>query len=136
MSKLSGPLVDRIDLHVRVKNLSFAELNDQPQTTQPESSASIRERVLAAQTYAQARQGKIFNAHLNVDQIKAFCVLSEPANNLLAKAFERLSLSARAYHRILRVSRTIADLAQSPTIEQNHIREAIMLRLLDKQQQN
>lgn len=132
MSKFSGPLLDRIDLHVRIKPVSFDDLNTDKNPKQ-EKSAQIKTRVVAAQTFARSRQGAILNSRLNVDQVKEFCVLTPKAQELLKIAFEKLGMSARSYHRVLRVSRTIADLAQSKEIEQQHIREAIMLRLLDKQ---
>ncbi len=132
MSKLSGPLLDRIDLHVRVSSIKYEQLAD-AKNNDSESSEQIKERVLAAQEFSRSRQGNLPNSRLSVDQIKEFCALCPKAEELLKRAFEKLSMSARSYHRILRVSRTIADLAKSESIGQAHIREAIMLRLLDKQ---
>jgi magnesium chelatase family protein len=132
LAKLSGPLLDRIDLHVRVKPVSFQDLSSD-QTEEQETSAKIRARVLAAQEFAKRRQGAILNARLNVDDIKKFCALTPKAKELLKTAFDKLGMSARSYHRVLRVARTIADLAGAEDIEPVHVREAVMLRLLDKQ---
>lgn len=132
MSKLSGPLLDRIDLHVRVSSVKYEQLSSD-QKNDSECSSAIKERVLCAQAFARSRQGNLLNSRLSVDQIKEFCSLCPSADLLLKKAFEKLSMSARAYHRVLRVSRTIADLEKSHEIGEKHIKEAIKLRLLDKQ---
>lgn len=132
LGKLSGPLLDRIDLHVRVNAVKYDQLAGES-GSENEGSEKIRERVLAAQEFSKQRQGGLFNSRLSVDQVKELCVMSADAQALMKKAFERLSMSARSYHRVLRVSRTIADLSKSEKIEKSHIREAIMLRLLDKQ---
>ncbi|MBQ7602552.1 MAG: YifB family Mg chelatase-like AAA ATPase [Clostridia bacterium] len=133
LDKLSGPLMDRIDLHIEVDGVSFDELraNDKLE----ESSESIKQRV----NFARAIQRKRFegtnikcNAKMNTAQVNKFCVLDEQSQKLLKDAFERLSLTARAYNRILKVARTIADLDNSQDIQIQHIAEAIGYRSLDK----
>jgi magnesium chelatase family protein len=96
-----------------------------------ESSAMIRARVIAARNVALNRIGKP-NGHLNAKEVKSICVLSESSHHILDQAMERFGLSNRAYHRILKLSRTIADLASSPTIETVHLSEAIGYRKLDR----
>ncbi|WP_018604354.1 YifB family Mg chelatase-like AAA ATPase [Uliginosibacterium gangwonense] len=122
--KLSGPLLDRIDLSIEVGALSVDELQGAPAG---ESSAQVRARVVAAQQYQQARQGKL-NAHLDAADIERFCPMDEQAKALLKRAIERLGLSARAYHRTLKVARSVADLALSETIGAAHVAEAIQYR--------
>ena len=127
--KLSGPLLDRIDLHIEVPALAATALRD---TQASESSASVRERVLKARAQQIARQ-QCTNKALTPSLLDTYCVLGEKEAKLLDQAMQRLRLSARAYHRILRVARTIADLAQSEAVLVPHITEAIGYRLLDRQ---
>lgn len=133
MSKISGPLLDRIDIQIEMPSLSYAEITD---TTPAEKSADIRSRINRARSFAHERyknEEKLFcNAELSPRQIQKYCVMSEKASAMLKKAFEKLGLSARGYDRILRVARTVADLAGSETIEENHIAEAIRFRTLDR----
>lgn len=133
LSKISGPLLDRIDIHIEVTPVPFEKLSD---TQKAESSVTIRERVTKArelQTIRFEPFDKInYNAQMNTKQIREFCALNETSLQLLKTAMERLNLSARAYDRILKVSRTIADLGNSPTIEPSHIAEAIQYRSLDR----
>ena len=133
LSKISGPLLDRIDIHIEVTPVPFEKLSD---TQKAESSVTIRERVTKArelQTIRFEPFEKInYNAQMNTKQIREFCALNETSLQLLKTAMERLNLSARAYDRILKVSRTIADLGNSPTIESSHIAEAIQYRSLDR----
>ena len=96
-----------------------------------ETSATIRERVVAARDIAIARSGKA-NAALNAKEVKQWCILSEPSHQLLEQAMDKFGLSHRAYHRILKVALTIADLAQSPQIDTRHLSEAISYRKLDR----
>ncbi|RMD68758.1 MAG: ATP-dependent protease [Gammaproteobacteria bacterium] len=124
--KLSGPFLDRIDLHIEVPRLPRDALRGNVPT---ESSRTVRERVIRARERQQAR-GNI-NARLTPSQIKRWCPLKEGDQRLLEKAMERLGLSARAYHRILKVARTIADLAGSEAIATPHLTEAITYRRLD-----
>ena len=135
MSKISGPLLDRIDLQIELPSLTFEELS----AAKPgESSANIRTRVVAARRFARERMAKAgetrfhCNAMLDTAAIRKFCVMSEGAEKLLSAAFDTLGLSARGYDRLLRVARTVADLAASEIITETHIAEAIQFRKLDK----
>ena len=127
--KLSGPLLDRIDLHIEVPALAATVLRD---TQVSESSAQVKERVLAARERQLQRQ-QCTNRALTPRLLDQYCLLTEKEGKLLDQAMQRLRLSARAYHRILRVARTIADLADSEQVLVPHITEAIGYRLLDRQ---
>ncbi|MEN9573646.1 MAG: hypothetical protein RL514_1501 [Verrucomicrobiota bacterium] len=133
LGRISGPLLDRIDLHVEVPQVKFREL----QAAKPgESSATVRERVIAARRIQQARfTGKRVscNARMGSRELKEFCVLDEAATELLRHAMTEMGLSARAHDRILKVSRTIADLGASASITAEHLGEAIQYRTLDRQ---
>jgi magnesium chelatase family protein len=133
LNKISGPLLDRIDLHIEVTPVPFSELSKQHQA---EPSSNIRERVIKARLtqglrYKHAKHIHC-NAQMRVKDLKDYCRLNEQGNVLLKNAMERLGLSARAYDRILKVARTIADLDSSEHIETNHIAEAIQYRSLDR----
>ncbi|MGB1042711.1 MAG: YifB family Mg chelatase-like AAA ATPase [Tenacibaculum sp.] len=134
LSKISGPLLDRIDIHIEVTPVPFDKLSED---RKGESSKAIRERVTAAREIQTTRFKNIKNVHYNaqmgVKQIRKHCELSIESKNLLKTAMEKLNLSARAYDRILKVSRTIADLAASKNIEADHITEAIQYRSLDRE---
>ena len=134
LSKISGPLLDRIDIHIEVNPVPFEKLSEE-QLAEP--STTIRERVTKAREKQSTRFKKIenihYNAQMNVKQIRKFCELSEESKTLLKNAMERLNLSARAYDRILKVSRTISDLDNSEDIKSNHIAEAIQYRSLDRE---
>jgi magnesium chelatase family protein len=132
LSKISGPLLDRIDLHVEVMPLAYSELASE---ASEESSESIRKRVkLAREIQLQRFKGTDIrsNARITPNKLQAFCKLQPEAETLIAKAFEKLGLSARAYDRILKVARTIADLDSSEIIKKQHISQAIQYRSLDK----
>ncbi len=134
LGRISGPLLDRIDLHVEVPAVKFRELTmERP----GESSADIRQRVIAARRSQQqrfaARPRVTCNARMGAKELKQFCALDEGTLNLLKMAMSDMNLSARAYDRILKVARTIADLAASEAIVADHISEAIQYRTLDRQ---
>jgi magnesium chelatase family protein len=134
LNKVSGPLLDRIDLHVEVTPVSFNELT----TIRPgEPSEAIRIRVLKAREIQAARfagHPELFaNAQISAGMLRDICALDAVCNDLLRTAMERLNLSARAYDRILKVARTIADLAASEDIRTEHLAEAIQFRSLDRE---
>lgn len=134
LNKISGPLLDRIDLHVEVTPVAFSELSAiKPQ----ENSANIRDRVIKAREIQEERYknspGVYCNAQISSKVLKEVCVINQVGANLLKIAMERLNLSARAYDRILKVSRTIADLANAPEILPEHLAEAIQYRSLDRE---
>ena len=134
LNKISGPLLDRIDLHVEVTPVAFGELStNKPQQT----SASIRERVMKAREIQaeryKAHNGIYANAQMSSKMLKEICTISPIGQNLLKLAMERLNLSARAYDRILKVARTIADLDDSADIRPEHLAEAIQYRSLDRE---
>ncbi len=129
-ARISGPLLDRIDLHVEVPAVSGESLGDQ--APEGESSRDVRARVFQARTRQLARQDKP-NAALGQRDTVRVCVVKGAVRDLVLQAMERLGLSARAYHRLLRLSRTIADLDESDTITARHMGEAIHFRLLDRQ---
>ena len=135
ISRISGPLLDRIDIQVEVAPVDFADL--QKQSAAGETSATIRARVNRARQFAHARyadsgESLRCNADLSARQTERYCVLSDSARKLLEVAFDALGMSARGYDRILRLGRTIADLDGADIISDKHISEAIMLRSLDK----
>ncbi len=134
LSKISGPLLDRIDIHIEVTPVPFDKLSED---IKGESSITIRERVTQARELQSIRfkdtESVHYNAQMNVKQIKKYCKLNEESKALLKNAMEKLNLSARAYDRILKVSRTIADLDNSKELESNHIAEAIQYRSLDRE---
>ncbi|MCR4663477.1 MAG: YifB family Mg chelatase-like AAA ATPase [Endomicrobiaceae bacterium] len=133
-SKISGPLMDRIDIQVEVPALKIDEITSNKDIVN-ETSQQIRERVIKARNiqYERFKGKNIYcNAQMGPKEIKKYCVLEESAGNMLHNAIEKLGFSARAYDRILKVARTIADLADSEIIQSNHIAEAIKYRNLDK----
>ncbi len=132
LSKVSGPLLDRIDLHIEVPPVEYDQLTDKKPA---ESSATIRARVNAARAIQERRfagTGITSNAHIPTGKLNDYCRMTDGADRLLRGAFERLGLSARAYDRLLKVARTIADLADSDVIDTPHIAEAIQYRSLDR----
>lgn len=133
LSRISGPLLDRIDLHVEVSPISFEEISEKQRS---ESSAHIRERVVKARKVQDRRfkeeSGIYANAQMHSRQLRAVCELDQASQDLLKLAIERLNLSGRAYDRILKVARTIADLEASPRLESHHVAEAVQYRSLDR----
>lgn len=134
LNRISGPLLDRIDLHVEVTPVPFHELSEKSKT---ESSAAIRERVLEARNRQTERyvatEGVYCNAMMSSKMLHEYCALDTVGSKLLKVAMQKLNLSARAYDRILKVARTIADLAGTPAIKAEHIAEAIQYRSLDRE---
>ena len=132
MSKLSGPIMDRIDLHVEVDNVTYDDLVS---AGMEEDSADISARVAAARGVSRTRfagTGVYSNARMDSDALKRFCALDTAGENLMRAAFENLKLTARAYTRILKVARTVADMAAQPDIKAEHLAEAISYRSLDR----
>jgi magnesium chelatase family protein len=134
LNKVSGPLLDRIDLHVEVTPVAFEELSSEQKF---EKSSCIRERVIKAREIQairyQQHEGVYANAQMSSNMLKNICVLNTTCQHLLKAAMEKLNLSARAYDRILKVSRTIADLSNSDSIRPEHLAEAIQYRSLDRE---
>ena len=132
MNKLSGPLLDRIDIHIEVQKVEFEQLAEK---RKGESSLAIRERVLKAREVQAQRYKNLninYNAQMGPKEIEKYCELDDVSKNLIKNAMERLNLSARAYDRILKVARTIADLESYENINASHISEAIQYRSLDR----
>ena len=129
MERVSGPIVDRIDLHVEVPAVPFDRLAGAPAG---ESSSQLRERVERVRAAQRARQGTVLNAHLRARSLDDAAPLDPPGRRLLGEALERLGLSARAYDKVRRTARTIADLEASAAIRAEHVAEAIQYRVLDR----
>ncbi|MGB5316727.1 MAG: YifB family Mg chelatase-like AAA ATPase [Robiginitalea sp.] len=134
LGKISGPLLDRIDIHIEVAPVPFETLSED---RKGESSADIRKRVTAARELQierfKALEKMHYNAQMNTNQIREYCKLDNASKAMLKMAMERLNLSARAYDRILKVARTIADLENTTAVSGNHISEAIQYRSLDRE---
>ena len=129
---MSGPLLDRLDIQVEVAPVRYEDLAS---TAREEGSAAIRERVAAARKLQQQRlapYGESCNARIPAGALGEVCPLTPAADRMLKMAFERLNLSGRAYDRLLKIARTIADLAGSERIDTPHITEAIQYRSLDR----
>lgn len=134
VGRISGPLMDRIDIHVDVPPVRFKEMSERG-TSAGESSSAMRQRVLAARGRQRERlrgEGVFSNAQMSPRQIRRFCRLDDACERLLEQAMTRQGLSARAYDRILKVSRTIADLEGSDVIFTAHVAEAVGYRSLDR----
>ena len=146
MSRISGPMLDRIDIQIELPTLAYDDLAAREDPATVERSSHVRERVCRARQFAADRMAEVdsqseniqshhtyfCNAQLDAAAIRRYCVMTDDASELLRAAFSSLGLSARGHDRILRVARTIADLAASPLIEAAHIAEAIQLRSLDR----
>ncbi len=131
-SKISGPLLDRIDIHLEVPFVRYQELTSKQL---PESSAQIKERVDKARTIQRERlkeEGILCNASMTHKQVRKFCELGKEEKDLLKMAMLELNFSARAYDKILKIARTIGDLAGSEQIKTEHLSEAIQYRSLDR----
>ncbi|MBF7095822.1 YifB family Mg chelatase-like AAA ATPase [Alkalibacter mobilis] len=132
LNKISGPLLDRIDIHVEVKKAEYEDLN---KSAKEESSISIKKRVEEARQLQLSRyknQNLTFNSQLSVKQIDEFCPMDKEAKSMLKSAFDTMNLSARAYHKVIKLSRTIADLDKSELIRGIHLGEAVQYRSLDR----
>lgn len=127
LAKISGPLLDRIELQVEVANLNPSQLMN---CTPSETSLQVQKRVVAARELMLTRSGKP-NALLNNKEVSHYCVLTTKDQEYLGFLIDKLNLSARAYHKILKVARTIADLSRSETINRAHLAEAISYRAMD-----
>ena len=131
MERLSGPIVDRIDLHVEVRAVPFERLASAPTG---DGTHELRERVVAARSVQRARQGAVLNAHLRGNALDSGAALDTAGRALLGEAIEQLGLSARAYDKVRRMARTIADLEGSERIDAVHVAEAVQYRILDRYQ--
>ena len=132
LNRISGPLLDRFDIHVEVPPVKFEELRSSEVT---ESSAEIKKRVDAAREIQRKRfsgTSTLCNARINAEQFEKVCVIDSEAEKTLKNAFDSLGLTARAYDRVLKVARTIADLEQSQVIRSEHVLEAVQYRSLDR----
>ena len=136
MGKISGPILDRIDLHVEVGEIEYKELDSKLKV---ESSAIIKKRVNNARSIQRERYKNLklySNSELNNTLVQKYCVVNKEGKKLLKIAFDNLNLSARAYNKILKISRTIADLEESENFNEMHISEAIQYRILDRKYWN
>jgi magnesium chelatase family protein len=133
LSKLSGPLLDRIDLHVNVPAIDYEELKNDKISSK--SSGQMYKEIGVAVQNQEKRLSGLSNAFMASDQVEKYCKLSQGAEQVMKLAFERLGLSMRGYHKILKIARTIADLDSTDIIDRPHIQEAIMYRSLDKKMQ-
>jgi magnesium chelatase family protein len=134
LSRISGPLLDRIDIHIEIVPVPFEKLSEMKES---ESSSHVRDRVMKARQVQEQRfkdiDGVYCNAQMSSKQMRTFAQIDKPSSELLKNAMQRLNLSARAYDRIIKVARTIADLADAEHIQSNHIAEAINYRNLDRE---
>jgi len=134
LSRISGPLLDRIDIHIEIVPVPFEKLSEMKES---ESSSNVRDRVMKARQIQEQRfkdiDGVYCNAQMSSKQMRTFAQIDKPSSELLKNAMQRLNLSARAYDRIIKVARTIADLGDAEHIQSNHIAEAINYRNLDRE---
>lgn len=129
LGKLSGPLLDRIDLHVSVKGVAYADLQGATDEVRP-TSAMLAEQVAAARKRQRDRGQRCLNSHLSATQVQSVCTLTDAARAVIQERFDRLGLSMRGYHKILKVARTIADVAGDEVIDVAHVHEAFGFRFL------
>jgi magnesium chelatase family protein len=133
MEKLSGPLLDRIDLQIYIQSIEYKEIADNKLSNNKTSQDLFKgvEQAVKIQSLRFGKNGK-FNSSMTTDEIEKFCILTEKAETIIKQAFEKLNLSMRSYHKILKVARTIADIADSDLIDTVHIQEAIMLKSFEQ----
>ena len=132
INKISGPMLDRIDIHIEVQQVKYDELNS---NNHSETSEEVRKRVDIARQIQNERYkefGIYSNSELNNNMIEEYCSINEESKVMLKKAFDKFGLSVRAYHKILKVARTIADLEENKNIQTSHVAEAIQYRSLDR----
>jgi magnesium chelatase family protein len=135
IGKISGPLLDRIDLHISMERVVYKDISMENNEVNGKTSQEMRAEAIVAYNIQKQRYEKLpitYNAQLSPRQIKKYCVLNKGCATLLEEAFSLWSLSARSYHRILKVSRTIADLAESQAIKEEHVLEALSYRMPDR----
>ena len=134
LAKISGPLLDRIDIQVETSRINYDDIGYKSKS-QSETSEEIKKRVLKTLEIQKKRyknENIMYNSQLSPSQIEIYCDLCEASHNLLKSAFDEMGLSMRAYHKILRLSRTIADMEESENIDIMHVAEAIQYRSLDR----
>lgn len=132
IDKLSGPLLDRIDIQINIQSLEWSAIkNSQTDKVSSENMQDAVDRAVKTQEHRYKKAGK-FNSNMDATEVEKYCKLTEEAEDIIKKAFDRLNLSMRGYHKVLKVARTIADLAGSVDINKQHIQEAIMYRSLDQ----
>lgn len=132
LDKLSGPLLDRIDLQIQVPGIDYATLKDKSTSTQTSQSMQVQVEKAAQIQKVRFKTSMITNATMQSDQVEKFCTLTQEAEQLMKRVFESLHLSMRGYHKVLKVARTIADLANSTIITVPHIKEALLYRSIDQ----
>ena len=133
INKISGPLLDRIDIHIEVNPISYTQIENEKAK---ETSEQIRQRVNKARNIQKERYNIYSNSELTPKLIEKYCKLNSKSKKILELAFNKLKLSARAYNKILKVARTIADIENCENIEEKHIAEAIQYRSLDRKYWN
>lgn len=130
ISRISGPVLDRLDIHVEVGRLEYEELEGEMVS---ESSDRIKKRVERAREIQKERQGEgVYNSRLSTDQVKRYCALDSESKKIMKEAFKAMGLSARSYDKIIKISRTIADLAEEENIKRDHVLEAVQYRSLER----
>jgi len=132
INKISGPLLDRIDIHIEANRIEYNELGIGKKDKQAVTSAQIKEQVMFAKEIQEKRYGNKFNSKITVPEIEKYCALTDECHAILKQSFDTLNLSVRAYHKILKLARTIADLDGEGDIALHHLAEALQYRSLDR----
>ena len=132
INKISGPMLDRIDIHIEVPQVKYEKLDSSIATQKSEEIKKLVNAARAIQNERYKEHGIFSNSELTTNLIEKYCKLNSESKKIMKKAFDRLGLSVRAYNKILKVSRTIADLDSSEEIQTNHVAEAIQYRTLDR----